>query len=323
MHVGVRSQHWPLKGKLHQNQTTTASGQTIPSGRGGFSCMGVMGILHVLGIDRQWISRILPDSPENNLQWLWLEIRKAYKSQKSKCRLNQLKMKMIDGTPFPKLKAKASETKHLLKPVAAVLQQILPDHPVPELHEMFILVTLSSKLDEILDASAGPVLAPAAARDLKAGLFGLQPKGWPPWCWRAAMVRVPCTLTIHLNIIKGFTLPCLQKGPPPKSGGATRGRTSCKRWSSFARPAREVWQNENLMEKVAIKYLWALDMLLGHVGWKGALACLDLSLSWHANIGCGIVIMAWPSKAASQLLCDLLSHLMHKVVHAPEIVAPP
>ena len=24
--------------------------------------------------------------------------------------------------------------------------------------------------------------------------------------------------------------------------------------------------NENLMEKVAIKYLWALDMLLGHVG---------------------------------------------------------
>ena len=80
--------------------------------------------------------------------------------QKSKCRLNQLKMKMIDGTPFPKLKAKAAETKHLLKPVAAVLQQILPDHPVPELHEMFILVTLSSKLDEILDESAvGPRLS--------------------------------------------------------------------------------------------------------------------------------------------------------------------
>ena len=74
--------------------------------------------------------------------------------------------------PSQKLKAKASEAKHLLKPVAAVLQQILPDHPVPELHEMFILVTLSWKLDEILDASVGPVLAPAAARELKARLFG-------------------------------------------------------------------------------------------------------------------------------------------------------
>ena len=34
------------------------------------------------------------------------------------------------------------------------------------------------------------------------------------------------------------------------------------------------------------------------------------------------MIMAWPSKAASQLLCALLSHLMHEVVHAPCIVAP-
>ena len=198
------------------------------------------------------------------MQWLWLEIRKAYKSQKSKCRLNQLKMKMIDGTPFPKLKAKASETKHLLKPVAAVLQQILPDHPVPELHEMFILVTLSSKLDEILDESAGPVLAPAAARDLKAGLFGYNQR-LTTLCWRLhGQGAMYFNYTVKHHYMLHIAL--LAERASPKIWWCYQGEDFMQKVKLLCQARQRGVANENLMEKVAIKYLWALDMLLGHVG---------------------------------------------------------
>ena len=76
---------------------------------------------------------------------------------KQKKRLGTLKESMLKGSPFPKLHAKAAETRSMLRPVAAALEHF-SDQDVaqePLLRSMIKALELSYSIDDLLDQITG------------------------------------------------------------------------------------------------------------------------------------------------------------------------
>lgn len=91
--------------------------------------------------------RVLGGRPAQALELLWVHIRTVYKNTGTTCRLSHLKLSMLENAPFPRLKAKANETKHLLWPVATVLEGLKGNDE--DLNQMWTLVMLSYRLDQV------------------------------------------------------------------------------------------------------------------------------------------------------------------------------
>ena len=98
------------------------------------------------------VSHKLPGSPGANLQVVWTGIVEGYDALQSPSRYGSLSLTMFQsqGAPFPCLKGKASEVKHLLGP----LLQVCRRHLSPEIHiEKVMMVALENSIaiDTCLD----------------------------------------------------------------------------------------------------------------------------------------------------------------------------
>ena len=64
---------------------------------------------------------VLPDSAEANMAIVWEHVQTFYKNNRTKNRLGRLTYNMVKHEPFPRLSAKAVETRDLLPAVASYL----------------------------------------------------------------------------------------------------------------------------------------------------------------------------------------------------------
>ena len=76
---------------------------------------------------------------------------------KKRKQLNVLKESMLEGSPFPRLHAKAAETKALLRPVAAALIHFQDQDrsKAPVLRAMVEVLELSFSIDDLVDSVEG------------------------------------------------------------------------------------------------------------------------------------------------------------------------
>ena len=170
------------------------------------------------------LKRTLPHKPEENLSELWEYIKVCYRRDKTPCRMSYIKKSMIDGDPWPRLKAKAVETKYLIWPVCCWLNE--HKGVDADLNAMFRLSMISHRLDELLDKSTGWCLTTSESQLFRQGLFTFCQE-LTRLCWRCHNGED------FMGKIKHLCISCL------------RGLS-----------------NHRLMNKVAKKYLWALDMVL-------------------------------------------------------------
>ena len=77
---------------------------------------------------------------------------------------------MLEGKPFPKLHAKAAETKYLLQPVAAVLRHLANSKPAErEVVDLMLMVLDSShQIDVLVDSMVGYKVWPQQGDELEA-----------------------------------------------------------------------------------------------------------------------------------------------------------
>ena len=113
------------------------------------------------------------------------------------CRMNYLKKSMIDGDPWPRLKANAVETKYLIWPLCCWLSE--HNEEDVDLDTMFRLAMLSYMLDQLLDKSTGWCLTASESQLLRQGIFKFC-QVLTRLCWRCHNVGLPyfhCTIKHH------------------------------------------------------------------------------------------------------------------------------
>ena len=82
--------------------------------------------------------------------------------------LGTLKDTMLQGKPFPRIHAKAAETKALLKPVSDALRHFQDQDPDqrPVLHSIVEVLEVSHDIDVLIDSMTGYRVDPGKGREL-------------------------------------------------------------------------------------------------------------------------------------------------------------
>ena len=114
------------------------------------------------------VSHVLPGTADQNIGLIWDAVQGFYQANRTPCRLSRLTMGMVSGQPFPKLSAKAMETRHLLPAVEHFFKGVGGNPLVAWFHR---LVSLAWKLDEIVFANKTMLLSVRERQALKQGLF--------------------------------------------------------------------------------------------------------------------------------------------------------
>ena len=119
---------------------------------------------HLLGSCLAYvIKEVLPGTLDENVALVWNDVRHYYATHRVKCRLGNLTWNMIKNDPFPKLSAKAVETKCLLPAVRDFLQNWVEDPVVAWMHHLLVL---SCEMDKIVFGNKTFVLSPQEAENL-------------------------------------------------------------------------------------------------------------------------------------------------------------
>ena len=107
------------------------------------------------------VKDILSGTAETNLEQVWAEIKEQYRIQRTTTQFSSMKATMFSGgTGFPKLKGKASEKRHIGKPLKVVF-----DAHMDSANQQHRMVSLALKfsiwIEDILDANTGNITLPA------------------------------------------------------------------------------------------------------------------------------------------------------------------
>ena len=107
---------------------------------------------------------ILPGNADTNLITVWDQIKKYVRSQGMPEVHANMKMSMLMGETFPCMKGKASEMRHLGKPLKLVFSSMMD--PSNDMHALIYRALSSSvAIDEILDSHPDSFKLPEVAAD--------------------------------------------------------------------------------------------------------------------------------------------------------------
>ena len=125
---------------------------------------------HLLGsILWYMVSVVLPGNQEQNIGLVWESVHTFYSENATPCRLSRLTLSMVKNDPFPRLHAKAMETRHLLPAVEYFLRAWVGNYPT--VRWFHTLVRLSCGLDNIVFSNKSMVLSDGERLALREGIF--------------------------------------------------------------------------------------------------------------------------------------------------------
>ena len=114
------------------------------------------------------VKEVLPDTAEQNLGIIWESVQRNYKAHATPCRLGRLTMTMVKSDPFPRLSAKAVETRHLIPAIEHFVRAWVGD---PAVVHFRMLLQLSNGLDELVFSNKTMLLSQQERHALKEGIF--------------------------------------------------------------------------------------------------------------------------------------------------------
>lgn len=117
---------------------------------------------------------IMPETPERNLEVVWTHIREYYREHRTPSQLNDLRVSMYfsrDRGPFPSLKAKAAEVRHLLGPMLYAFNKLC-NEAIQQHQEIRLLLEAALQMEAVMDGCADRYsLPPPAARQFREAAF--------------------------------------------------------------------------------------------------------------------------------------------------------
>ena len=115
-----------------------------------------------------FVKDVLPGSAEENMSVVWARVENFYKEKRTKCRLSRLTYNMVKHEPFPRLSAKAVETRDLLPAVLSLFEGWVGDPVCAWFHR---LLHLSCSLDQIVFGNPGFMLSEEERRTFRTVVF--------------------------------------------------------------------------------------------------------------------------------------------------------
>ena len=169
---------------------------------------------------------------------------------------------MLQGSPFPKLRAKAAETKSLLQPVAEALVHFEDQDPTKAelIKSMVTVLNASRDIDELLEVCDGYVLSPLQSDRLEALVFQVN-MGTAKLCH----VFHQQGLFLFNYVPKNhylFHLAMLGKHMSPKLAWCYQGEDLMNKVKTLAQGSFRGTPSKHLGNKVIEKYLVALGLAL-------------------------------------------------------------
>ena len=203
---------------------------------------------------------VLPGKAEDNIALLWQEIQKFYSLHQTKCRLGRLTWKMVQHKPFYKLSAKAIETRDLVPALAAILEPWM-GNPIVQWFQRLLL--LSNKLNELVFGNPALWLTAEERKNLKEGIFEFN-QTLSKLAWHFHGQGKPyCNYTIKNHYLCHIGLMSSKSGISPRLAFCFQGEDFMSLVKSLAVGSSRGLSSAKLIDKVVVKYLRGLDLLLG------------------------------------------------------------
>ena len=178
-------------------------------------------------------------------------------------RLSTLKESMLKGDPFPKLHAKASETKHILLPVSAFLQEHTGKGIIDggeDLASMVQLLQWSHEIDVVVDSNDGFQMKSGDAKKLEDLIYNYNIK-LTKLCHSFHRRNIWLFNFVPKNHYL-FHLAQLGRHMSPKLGWCYQGEDLMHRIKVLAMSSFHGTAPRQLGTKILAKYLVALDLTL-------------------------------------------------------------
>ena len=206
---------------------------------------------------------VLPETPEVNMGAIWAFVQTFYTTNRTACRLSRLTLSMVDHQPFPKLAAKAMETRHLLPAVESFLSGHLQGNAaVAWFHR---LVQLSMGLDELVFSNKTMVLSVRERNALRDGIFEYnRVLSRMAWSFHQRGMAY-CNFTVKNHYLCHIGVNAAKTGISPRLAFCYQGEDFMSVIKSLCTASGRGVGSALLIDKVVPKYLRGLDILLRDV----------------------------------------------------------
>ena len=206
------------------------------------------------------IQKVMPGTPEENLATLWESVQTFYRTHKTRNRISRLTMKMVKHEPFPRLAAKAMETRDLTPAVEEFLRAWVGNPQCAWFHR---LVLLSMRLDGLVFANKSYFLSEDERESLRVGIFEYSQTltRLAHYFHRRGEAFVNFTLKNHYLLHLGLN--ASKTGISPRLAFCFQGEDFMSVVKHLCVGSSRGVDSAKLVDKVVAKYLRGLDLFLG------------------------------------------------------------
>ena len=207
------------------------------------------------------VKHVLPGTADQNIGVVWEAIQHYYRANGTPCRLSRLTLNMVKNEPFPRLSAKAMETRHLVPAVEHFARAWVGNPLVARFH---LLLQLSHGLDELVFSNKTLVLSGEERTVLKVGIFKYNQalSTLSNYCIQRGLPFFNFTIKNHMMCHIG--LQAFESGVSPRLGFCFEGEDFMALVKRLCQGSNRGIESAKLTEKVIPKYLRGLDLIFKH-----------------------------------------------------------
>ena len=205
---------------------------------------------------------VLPGTVDANFLFIWEAVQKFYKENRTQCRLSKLTQTMVKNEPFPKLSAKAVETRDLLPALEFFLRAWLGVNPlVVWFHR---LVAISCRLDTLVFSNKTMWLSEVERLALRKGVFEYNQTLSRLALHFHRQGKAYCNFTIKNHYLLHVGLSSAKTGINPRLAFCYQGEDFMSVLKTLVAGSHRGVESAKLIDKVVPKYVRGLDLLLQH-----------------------------------------------------------
>ena len=214
-----------------------------------------------------WAKEVLPESPEDNIAFIWSRVQMFYQANRTKCRLSRLTYNMVKHAPFPRLSAKAVETRDLLPAVEDFCRQWVHENPDDAVCVHFHrLLLLSTHLDRLVFSNPGYLFTREAAAEFRDGIFLYNQTLTMLAHHFHTQAQSYCNYTLKNHYLCHWGLLAAKSSLSPRLAFCYQGEDFMGVVKTLAVASSRGIDTAKLFDKVVAKYLRGLDFLLRQEG---------------------------------------------------------
>ena len=205
---------------------------------------------------------VLPGRIDDNFVVIWEAVQKFYKENRTQCRLSKITQNMVAHEPFPRLSAKAVETRDLLPALEHFLRAWLGVNPL--LVWFHRLVALSCRLDTVVFSNKTMWLSDADCLALRNGVFEYNQTLSRLALHFHRQGKAYCNFTIKNHYLLHIGLFSAKTGINPRLAFCYQGEDFMSVLKTLVAGSSRGVESAKLIDKVVPKYCRGLDLLLKH-----------------------------------------------------------